>query len=278
MSPWVTFYWSVRRELWENRAIYVAPAIVALLALAGFTYQVARFPEKFQAFSAAKQGAMAGMPYSMAASVILLTGWIVALFYVLDALYGERRDRSILFWKSMPVSDAVTVLAKAFVPLVVVPVAAFAIAVAAQLAMLAVNAMLPNTPSNPWPMGRQTIVMAYGLAIHALWFAPIYAYLLLVSGWARRAPIMWAVVPFLALFALEFLALGSSWGASAIRYRIVGAMSLAFDRDALRKPVTELSQLDPVRFLTHQDLWLGLAFAAACLVLAVRLRRHREPI
>ena len=58
------------------------------------------------------------------------------MFYCLDALYGERRDRSILFWKSLPVSDLTTVLSKASIPIVVLPLLTFAVTVATQLIML----------------------------------------------------------------------------------------------------------------------------------------------
>src|SRR5438067_10193484 len=76
------------------------------------------------------------MPYDVALSMIMLTTMLVWLFYCLDTLYGERRDRSILFWKSLPVSDTTTVLSKTSIPVVVLPLLAFAITVATQFAML----------------------------------------------------------------------------------------------------------------------------------------------
>ena len=81
-------------------------------------------------------------PFSLAASVILFTSFIVAMFYCLDALYGERRDRSILFWKSMPVSDLTTIASKAFIPLAVLPLVAFAIALATQLILLMLTSVV----------------------------------------------------------------------------------------------------------------------------------------
>ena len=66
----------------------------------------------------------------------MLTAFLVGVFYCLDALHGERRDRSILFWKSLPVSDLTTVLAKASVPCRVLPPRAFALALATQLMLL----------------------------------------------------------------------------------------------------------------------------------------------
>ena len=72
-------------------------------------------------------------PYDVAALLLMVTAFIVAVFYCLDALHGERRDRSILFWKSLPVSDLTTVLSKASIPLVVLPLIIFAITVAPQL-------------------------------------------------------------------------------------------------------------------------------------------------
>ena len=274
--------WSVRRELWENRAVYFAPLAVAVLAFAGFLFHTVRNPAPMALD--AKLRFLQAIPYSMAASVILLTSWVVAIFYAADALYGERRDRSILFWKSMPVSDGVTVAAKASLPLLVIPLIACLIAIATQLLMLmsasavrAANGIDPATAWNAWPMARQTVVMLYGTGIHALWFAPIYAWLLFVSGWARRAPLLWAMVPVIGLAILERIALGTSWVTSAISYRVLGAMREGFTKDALRQPITELSQLDPGRFFSNPHLWIGFAIAIAFTVLAVRMRRYREP-
>jgi ABC-2 type transport system permease protein len=283
MTPWNALWWSIRREWWENRAIQVAPLVIAALSLAGFMYFSARLAH-FAASHPGKDVNMAAVPFGMAASIILLTGWIVGFFYAADALHGERRDRSILFWKSMPVSDLVTVAGKAAIPLVAIPLFTCAVAIVTQLAMLVAGPAIAAAAGgdaatlwNAWPMVPQTLVMLYGMAIHALWFAPIYAWLLLVSAWAKRAVLLWAFLPLFALFALEKVALGTSWLASAIQYRLVGATAEGFARGALKHPITALSQLDPARFFSTPNMWLGLVFAAACFALAVRLRRYGEP-
>jgi ABC-2 type transport system permease protein len=113
--------------------------------------------------------------------------------------------------------------------------------------------------------------------VHALWYTPIYGWLLLVSAWARRAALLWAVLPVFAIIIAENIAMNSNWFASAMRYRVLGAMSEAFKPNAMHAPVTELSQLEPGRFFANQNLWLGLGFAAACIAGAIYLRRRREP-
>jgi len=273
MTPRALYAWSVRREIWENRSIYIAPLAVAGLAFLGFLFHVMHTTSRPPAF-----------PYSAAASVILVIGWIVGIFYAADALHGERRDRSILFWKSMPVSDAVTVLAKASIPLVVIPAVTILIAMTTQILMLLAAAAVAAAAGrdaaaawNAWPMARQTVVMIYGVAIHILWFAPIYGWLLFVSGWARRAPLLWAVVPVIGLSILEKIALGSHWVDQVVGYRVFGAMREGFTKNALNQPITQLSQLDPERFFSNPYLWIGLVIAAAFIALAVRLRRWREP-
>src|SRR5688572_4859837 len=97
-------YWSVRRELWENRSVVLAPLIVAAVVLFGTLLSTISLPKKV------RQNAVIVQPFQMAPAPIMLAMFIVAAFYSLDALYGERRDRSILFWKSLPVSDRTTVL------------------------------------------------------------------------------------------------------------------------------------------------------------------------
>src|SRR5256884_3119109 len=132
-------YWSVRRELWENRSIYVAPLIVAVVVLFGFLVSTIGMPERRQAvllLDPAHQRAAIGAPYDVAAMMMIFTAFIVGVFYCLDALYGERRDRSILFWKSLPVSDLTTVLSKALIPLAVLPVISFALVVCVQVIMI----------------------------------------------------------------------------------------------------------------------------------------------
>src|SRR5678810_814772 len=138
-APPQPFYWSVRRELWENRSIYVAPILVAIVVLFGFLVSTIGLPERRQEvllLDPAKARAAIEAPYNMAAIMLILTAFIIGVFYCLDALYGERRDRSILFWKSLPVSDRTTVLSKAAVPLVILPVLTFIVIVTTQFLML----------------------------------------------------------------------------------------------------------------------------------------------
>ena len=139
MSATRPLYWSVRRELWENRSIYIAPLAVAAVFLFGFLISMIHLPRQMRAASALdpmQQHELIAQPYDIAAALIMATAFIVGVFYCLDALHGERRDRSILFWKSLPVSDLTTVLSKASIPLVVLPLLTFAITVATQLIML----------------------------------------------------------------------------------------------------------------------------------------------
>ena len=151
-------YWSVRRELWENRSIYIAPLAVAALVLFAFLISTLHWRRSLRAAlarDAAAQAAALAMPYSIAATLIIVTSLIVGVFYCLEALHGERRDRSILFWKSLPVSDLTTVLSKISIPLVVLPVTAFAISLATQLAMLLLGtAVLLLSGPGPRRSGR----------------------------------------------------------------------------------------------------------------------------
>src|SRR3954464_11129311 len=142
VRPTRPFYWSVRRELLDNPSIYMAPLIAAGVVLLGCLLTAFPLPQLRRAallLEPTRQRDALEMPYDMAAMMIMFTAFIVAVFYSLDALHGERRDRSILFWKSMPVSDRTTVLSKAFVPLVILPLLTFVVIQLTQLIMLLIS-------------------------------------------------------------------------------------------------------------------------------------------
>jgi ABC-2 type transport system permease protein len=283
-------YWSVRRELWENRSIYIAPLIAAAAYTLGFSISLIWLPHSVRDISAldpAHQRIELAKPYAHAAMLLGLTGFLVGIFYSLDALHGERRDRSILFWKSLPVSDLTTVLAKASIPLVVLPLLVFAITVALQLITLLLSSAVLRVSgvgnATPWapPLFQMDLVTLYGLIV--LWHAPLYMWLLLVSGWARRATFLWAVLPPLTICAVEYIAFHTSYLGSLLQDRLFGFAAGAFDlKDKSGVPVDPhfipLTQLAPGRFLSSPSLWVGLIVTAALLAAAVRLRRYREPI
>jgi ABC-2 type transport system permease protein len=286
------FYWSVRRELWENRSIYIAPLAVAALGLFGFLIALIKQPkvEGLAAIDPSFHPTALAMPYTHAAMLLAIVAFIVAVFYCLDALYGERRDRSILFWKSLPVSDLTTVLAKASIPLVVLPLVVFAIAVVVQLAMLLLSVaallMSGGSVATLWrqlPLFQLQAVLLYTLAVLTLWYAPIYAWLLLISAWARRTTFLWALLPPLAVALVELIAFHTSYFGSLLRERFIGFAPKAFnfrmpDGDMIDPHFIPITQITPGRFLGSPGLWIGLVFAAVCLAAAVRLRRYREPL
>ena len=287
-APVRPFYWSVRRELWENRSVYVAPAVVAAVVVFGFlvsTHKLVRNVRGLAGLDPAKSNALFAMPLAFSGFAILATGFIVGVFYCLGALHGERRDRSILFWKSLPVSDLTTVLAKFSVPTAIIPATVFAVVVAAQLIMLSWSSMVlathgldAATPWAHWPLVRTASMLLYGVFALAIWHAPIWAWLLLVSAWARRATFLWAVAPPFAICVFEKIAFDTAASSQLLKDRLLGGLAAAFKGAPAPHGMFDMLQVDPLGFLASPGLWGGLAFAAAALAGAVRLRRNREPI
>ncbi|MFZ0284129.1 MAG: ABC transporter permease [Terriglobales bacterium] len=279
-----SFYWSVRRELWEHRSIYIAPMAVAGVMLLGFL--IATMGRALSITDPAKRLTVLEEPFNFAMGLIMGTAFIVGLFYSLDALYGERRDRSILFWKSLPVSDLTTVLSKATVAIVVVPLVGFAITVATQFIMLLVSTAVVSASGLSvaafWARAAflpSSLMLLYHLVtVHMLWHAPIYGWLLLVSAWARRAPFLWAVVPPFAIGVIEKIAFNTTHFAHLIRDRFTGgprSMSIPMTASFPTNPAAHLTL---GRFLSSPGLWFGLIVFAVFLAMAVRVRRYRDPI
>lgn len=283
-----TFSWLIRRELWEHRALYIAPAAVAAFGVVATLIgslvlsnaeRAARLADPASTYDYME-------PYGFVAGTVFVAGVIVSILYSLGALHGERRDRSVLFWKSLPVSDRMTVLSKAAVPLLVMPVIVFPLVVVSQLTLLALTSLiwLANgfDPRLMWAgidLPFLWVVLGYGLTFMTLWHAPAVGWLLLVSAWARRVPFLWAIAPLAAIAIVEHLAFRGGSGLTPLKHRIVGGFQGPFSVGSRGEaPVTTLADLDPARLYGQPDVWLGLVVAALFLFAAIRLRRSRGAI
>jgi ABC-2 type transport system permease protein len=278
-------YCSIRRELWEHPSLYIAPLAAGAVFLIAFLFHLFRLPNQMRAASALDpmhQRAALEQPYMMAVGLLMLTGMLVGLVYSLDALHGERRDRSILFWKSMPVSDLTVVLSKAAIPIFVLQLIAFAVAAAVMWIMFFLSSAVLLASGTGvaqfWsllPIVQMSFMLLYHLIIlHGLWHAPFYGWMLLVSSWARRAPFLWAVLPPLAIGMVEKLVFNTSHFAGMLLYHLGGS------RDSVAKSgdlMDMLGHFHPGMLLSESGLWTGLAATAVFLAVAVRLRRDREP-
>ncbi len=285
ISPARRLYWSVRRELWENRSIYLAPAAVAALILMASLVGMIDLPEKVRAALAAdpaRQQELLEEPYTLAALLLMFTTMVVGVFYCIDALYGERRDRSVLFWKSLPVSDLTTVLAKASIPFVLIPLLTFALTVVTQgIMLLLASARLAGTGLNAtlWShisFGEMTGLLLYHLvAVHSLSWAPLWGWLLLASAWSRRAPFLWATLPPLAVGLVERIAFNTSHFGNWLAYRFSGG-SPGAPPGGGQMTMASMTP-SPGQFLASPGFWFGLVLAAVFLAAAIQLRRYRGP-
>jgi ABC-2 type transport system permease protein len=278
-------YWALKRELWESRSIYISPVGVAAIILLGFAVTAVHLSGDMRAAASldpSKQRATITLPYELATAALMITGLIVSIVYSLEAFYGERRDRSILFWKSLPVSDLETVLAKASVPIVILPLLFFAITLVTQTVMLLVSTViLASTGGNVSLLWTQLALfqnspglLYHFLAIHGIGAAPLYAWLLLISAWARRAPFVWAFVPPLAVAYLEKLVLNTTRFFDILKFPLMGG-AVPGQNLTMIEPMTILT---PARFLASPALWIGLTITAVFLAATVRLRRAASPI
>lgn len=283
------FWWSVRRELWENPAIWMGPLAIEAVVLLAQAFATLHHPgevTRAAAAGSAKAAQSLNMPYAAAAGAVFVISFVVSLFYCAGALHGERRDRSILFWKSLPVSDTTTVLSKAAIPLAVQPLIVLAVAIVTQLLMAGwTTVVLLATGTDPSLYWRflhlplMWVMLPYGLVVNALWLAPLFAWFLLVSAWAKRMTFVWAIGPWLAAALFEFLAFRSRHVWQLIASRLFDGYGLAFTVGGQGKaPIQSLSQVDVGAVVASPGLWLGLVFAAACLAACVWLRRRHDPI
>jgi ABC-2 type transport system permease protein len=287
-------YWSIRRELWENRSLYIAPLAVAALILLGFFYSTLRMPAGMLISTTVNDNGVVThtqhgldpiLPYTISAGLIMATTFLVAVFYCLDAFYGERRDRSILFWKSLPISDLTTVLSKAIIPLVLLPLLTWVITVVTQSIMLLINlgafhlrGIDTKALHNGLPLTQNAMMLLdHLIAIHALWYAPIWCWFLLASAWARRAPLMWAILPPFALGVLEMITLHSGHVFEFLKYRLHGPMGSDAFTSSTSMSMADMP-LSPAHFLATPGLWTGLALAAVFLAAAIQLRHYRTPL
>ena len=273
----------VRRELWEHRGLWMAPLIGVGLLLAAAIWGINNINgidvsnEPLQSPARAVQvGAASLLGIS---SAIGLFACIVTGIYLLDCLFAERKDRSILFWKSLPVSDAETVLTKLGLALLLMPLYVLLLSVVLQ-PLLALIVGLRFAPLEPHLGGlmlgslKALPQLVGGWFFAVLWYAPVATYLMLASVLASRTPIVYAVVPPVALGVAEQLLFDTRHVASFVGKRL----AQPFLRRGVETPVDGSInlQIDWGMLFSLPDLWLGLIAAAAMIYGVVRLRRYRD--
>jgi ABC-2 type transport system permease protein len=325
----MTMKWLIRRELWENKgSMFWAPAIVAalLVLLVGGTmvYGMAvhgtpgivhingevmshgAFAAAMPAEMQVKLARIASGMYIAAGAPLFFIMVFVVFFYAVGALYDERRDRSILFWKSLPISDDMTVLSKAITALCVAPVISIALATVASLVLLAMGVIAMSIGgihvagsilSQP-DLYLQPLRLVGLLPVYVVWALPTIGWLLLVSCWARTKPFLWAVgVPLIALVLVKWISYtlenfsGSPLNIMPLAQEIVarllggivpglwfaftGGIPPEMHQNAQGPDVGVLFEASWMTLATA-SAWIGAVAGAAMIFGAIRLRRWRD--
>jgi ABC-2 type transport system permease protein len=286
-----TTFWLIRRELWENRAILTMPAVIGLLlvlvALFGqIQLDAGDLAQIHEAVTG--QGSYLAERLFLAISVVfLLIMGVYSSWYLLDCLSAERRDRSVLFWKSLPISDTATVLSKLGTALLVIPLVYFGFAVLTNLLLALILSIRLRVLQGVglWSAGNWfdfELVWLYIIATLALWFLPVAAWVMLVSAWARRAVLLWTTLPLLAVMLLEHYFVRSDWFMREVWLRIgYGYLVAAFaiDNETVFSPSTTLRHaLSPLAFVSEPETLIGIGVGVALLVATVQVRLRRTEL
>lgn len=320
-SPVATFTALLRREFWEHRgglwsaqvwttAILLALMVLSLLIGEAFRLKFAGNvdisgvavigldqlgPAEMAEFRKGLEIGLWGL--GMINQIVL---YFVVLFYCIGALYDERKDRSILFWKSLPATDTQTVLAKLATALLVAPLLALVAIAALHVGFfLLVGLYATFHGVNPLPFlwqpgmfGRVWGQMLATVPVHALWALPGIAWLLLASSWAKRAPFVWAILlPVLAgvfytmIETALRLRLPGTWFWEHVVARIFSSPGSLSNGGIMLRPwqwrgdnpfAQAGSQEQLMATLTATSTWVGLAIGVLLLAAAIWLRRYRD--
>ena len=326
-----TFKWLLKREYWEHRGgFFWAPLITGIVFLlltimaviagesvrratddGGDTLkmngvELSKLTETMQPGDIAEMGAGLDMGALLSSTWPFLVLAFVVFFYCLGALFDERKDRSILFWKSLPLSDQQTVLSKVFSALVIAPVIATVAAIATSIGFLVIlSGYALFHGGNPltliWgPASPLTVAfnLAAALPVFAVWALPTVGWLLLVSAWSKSKPFLWALL--VPLFAgvlvtwfdvMEMLGMKASWFWTNVVGRLllgtVSGMDMIY-REGKNPAMQNFNPEGPQDVLAlfsaqntwsafaHLDIWVGAAAGVAMILAAVHFRRARD--
>ena len=296
----------LQRELWEHRSIYVVPIVVAfVMTLAALTGQVSingmehvdigivgasNMPDNARA--AVLSGIMIGL-----STTFVFSMWILTIFYALDSLYAERKDRSILFWRSMPSTDLETVLSKLLTAMLVIPLVTFAMILVTHLAVLLFASVWVAARGGSgltliWGsvpfFDNWTATLILVLAL-PLWLSPFIGWFLFVSAFTKRSPFLTAFLPIAILPMLENMLFDTAVFAEAFFVRSIkmplfinpGTMERLFEEGdgfalLADAQLSLLGLMDLGGFLTNPGLWLGLIVCGLFTAAAIYVRRYRD--
>jgi ABC-2 type transport system permease protein len=304
----------MKRELWEHRSIWLVPASFAGVLLVfylwgmlwvmpseiGLELFVERLADSRP--DALKKVSSLFVPGAAVPFTIVMS--FIIVFYLLDSLYSERRDRSILFWKSLPVTDNATVMSKWLTVFITIPLCTLAVvAVVSLFITLVTGIVVIIGGGNAWTLVWSNYGFFSGLfnvagliTVELLWFLPLLGWLMLASAWAKKAPFLWATLPPLAVIILEEMFLDSNEFLYLLGSRLVpfgdsehfdNAVAMEgsgfetntrlFGNDVfLDGSLGGVSWSMFTDLLVTQAFWGGALFAAACTAGAIWLRRYRD--
>jgi ABC-2 type transport system permease protein len=277
------YLWLIRREFWERRAIWIVPAVISgaliMAALFGRTQIITQVP---------LDSPYVGKAYLVATGLLFIFIMMVySTLYLLDCLYDDRRDRSVLFWKSLPISDADTVLSKLIVALFAIPLVAFLAAditslIVAFIVSVRARAVIGGAL---WVGGdwlQIQVLWMYGIVTCAIWYLPVAGWCLIVSAWVKRAPMLWSLLPLLVAYLIERFFVGTNYVGRVIGSRLAGYAQAAFYVDshgpwnANDGTNTVWQLMDFGGFFSNTATWVGLLIGAAMVAAAIQLRIHRS--
>ncbi len=300
----------IRRELWEHRSIYVAPLVIALLVSLFSVMGQVTVSGLDHAKEALDIGIIGATNLSEDQRSAILTGlmvslsvplmfsmWILTIFYSLDSLYAERKDRSILFWRSIPSTDFETVLSKLLTALLIIPLITFAvIAVTHVLVLLITSIWLGARGADVWHLiwtavpffDNWSATVVFILAL-PLWLSPFVGWFLFVSAFTKRSPFLVAFLPIAVLPLLEGILFHSSASAEAFFVRSF-KIPLLPGWDNFYEMFQEGGHLNMVEgaslrlwslidlgnFLGSPGLWIGLVVCGLFTAAAIYVRRYRD--
>ena len=289
-----TYSWLIRREFWEFRATWLIPAVVgAVLIFAALFGRV-----DLSAFDEHLAQMNMGTIYLVGMAVLFyLVMSVYASWYLMDCLYNDRRDRSILFWKSLPIADSTTVLSKLLVGMVIIPLVYFAAAdatalIAAFILSIRARASIGSSLWNGEVWLQVQVLWMYVIFTTALWYLPIAGWLMLVSAWAKRAVMLWVVLPPLLVCILERVIFGTQMATHVIMRRLTGLPSVSFNGgskhmwthdggvvdNAGASSMTVWRLINPSGFFTSAETWIGIAVGVVLIIAAIQLRMRRSEI